>query len=162
MRFTKLTTMAFIKDKHDFLVFEVVDVFSIVVGTNGTIELLKGSDNQFFMFLVKLIDKSFGAGGAIHAVRLECVEFSWGLRIKIITVDHKQHFFNIWHVHDNLTGFKRGQGFAWASSVPDVAIALGLLNLFNDLLHGVNLVGAKYHQLFRSFMHYHVLGNHVD
>ena len=40
MGVTKLATMAFIKDKHDFLVFKIGDIIAVMVFGNGVIELL--------------------------------------------------------------------------------------------------------------------------
>lgn len=61
MGITELTAMAFIKDKHHFLVFEVIDVFLIAVITDGSIQLLDGGHNQLAMPLIELLHQSMGA-----------------------------------------------------------------------------------------------------
>src|SRR5690606_12935351 len=65
MGLTKLAAVTFIKDKHHFLVFEIIDVFQIAIRADGAIELLNGGDNQFVMALIQLLDQSMRAIGAV-------------------------------------------------------------------------------------------------
>ena len=76
MGLTKLAAMTFIKDKHHFLVFEIINVFQIAIRADGAIELLNGSDNQFVMPLIQLLDQSMRAIGAVDTFGFKGIKFA--------------------------------------------------------------------------------------
>src|SRR5690606_36449647 len=55
MGLTKLAAMTIIKDKHHFLVFEIINVFQIAIRADGPVYLLDCSVNQFVLELILLL-----------------------------------------------------------------------------------------------------------
>ena len=45
--------------------------------------------------------------------------------------------------------------------MPDVAILVGVLHPVENLLYGIELVGAQHHKALVAFMQYNVLANHL-
>ena len=89
MRITKLTTMTFIKNNHNFLVFQIGNFICIAIRTNRNIEFLQGRYNELVMFLTQLIDQSIGILGGINTILFESIELSYCLRVQITTIHDK-------------------------------------------------------------------------
>ena len=161
MGIAKLATVTFIKNDHDFFIFEIANLIAITVGTNGNIELLQGGDNQFVVLLPQLSDQGAGILGGIDTVCFEGIELTHRLGIEITTIHHKQDLFNFRQAHDELTGFEWSQGFSWACGVPDIAILLWVLHTLNNLLYRIDLVGTQHHQTLFNFQDHHVFSQHL-
>ncbi len=83
------------------------------------------------------------------------------MAVEVFTVHHEQAFFNIRIVFEQRGGFKRGEGFAAAGGVPDVAIAPVLVDAIDNRLDRIDLVRAHDHQLLLAGDQYHVAADHL-
>ena len=120
--------------------------------------------------IVKLPLKDVRRGVAVGTAFLEVVVFLHGLIVEVLAVDDEEHLVDIGQSRGYLCGLERGQGFAAARGVPDVAASAkaplpfvhrGLLDAQHDALGGGNLIGTHHEEVFVD-REDAVFGQHVE
>ena len=164
--FTELGAVAFIEDEDHALVaqwFESLLVLLLVVGVQRQAKLLDGSDNDLVGVIVRQqpLYQGFGVGVLLDAFGLEAVEFLPGLAVKVLSVHHKQTFFDVRVVLEQGGGLEGGQRLAAAGGVPDIAVTAILVNAVDNGLHRVDLIRAHHHQLALALDQHHVAADHL-
>ena len=107
-----------------------------------TIQFLNGGDDKLVMGFTQLLNQVFSIGGTVYAAVFKGVKLISSLGVQIISIDDKHHFFDIRQLHDDLTGFKRGQRFTWACGVPDITIFIWIGRTFNQAFGCMDLIGS--------------------
>ena len=83
------------------------------------------------------------------------------LRVKVVTVHHKHHLIHAIQLRNELCRLKRSKSLASSRSVPNEAVVGRVLHLIQNLLHGIELIGAQHHQTFVTLMKHDVFANHL-
>ena len=124
----------------------------------GQTELLDGGDDDFLGIVLgqQSTNQRGGIGVFLDAAFLEADELLASPPIEILAVDDKGAFVDVVVLFEERRGLEGGQGFATTGGVPDVAVAAVVLDALDDLLDGVDLVGAHHHQLLLALDQDHV------
>ena len=101
-------------------------------------------------------DERRGVGVFLDAVLLKLVELFAGLAVQVLAVDDEEALVDVVVFLEQCRGFERRQRLAAAGGVPDVAVAAVVIDAFDDLLHGVDLVRPHDHQLLFALDQHHV------
>ena len=105
--------------------------------------------------------QGFGVGVLLDTAFLKLVEFLARLPVEVLAVDHEQAFVDVRVVLEQRGGLERGERFATAGGVPDVAVATALVDAVHDGLHGINLVWPHHQQLLFARHQHHVAADHL-
>lgn len=61
-----------------------------------------------------------------------------------------------------MCSLERGQGLSRAGRMPDIAILVGVLDLVDNFLYGIELIGAQDHQASLSFVQNHIFADDLS
>jgi len=100
-------------------------------------------------------------GVFFDALFLKPVEFFARLPIEIFTIHHEQAFIDVRVVLEQGRCFERGERFAAAGGVPDIAVAAAPVDAFDDGLDGIDLVGSHHQQFLLASHQHHVTADHL-
>src|SRR5687768_5556473 len=84
-----------------------------------------------------------------------------GLSVEVLAVDDEQALLDCCVGLEERGSLERGEGFAAAGGVPDVAVAEVFFDAVDDVLDGVNLVRPHHQELLLAGDEDHVLADHV-
>ena len=167
----KLRAVALVKNEDDALVLQGRELLfvgeaavfflllvALAVVVQRQTQLLDGGDDDLVGVVVRQQAPHQGAGVGVffNAAFLEAVEFFAGLAVQVFAVHHKEAFFNVWVVFEQGGRFERGERFAAARGVPDVAVAAVIENAVHDGFDGVHLIGPHHQQLLFAGHEHHV------
>jgi hypothetical protein len=108
--FAKLGAVAFVKDKHNALISEVVHCGFVLGLFDGGVKFLDGGDDEAAI-ACHLVDELFGVVGAVYAVGAKVIKFFTGLVVKIGAINDEQYFMDFRQFFKDLGGFEAGEGF---------------------------------------------------
>ena len=160
VRIAKLNAVAFIKDKHNFLVTQMRDFVQMLLFNNRIIEFLQCGDDEFRPLVIEFFDEVVRVGGFIHAAFGKGIELPRGLKVQILSIHDKQHLMHLRHILDNLTGFERSQGFTRTRGMPNIRIVITGFDLLAEFFHCVKLIRAQHLHDF-LFGEYSVMRHHL-
>lgn len=145
----KLRAVAFVENEHHALVaqwLQALLVVALVATVECQTELLDGGDDHLIGVVIgeQAAHQRFGVGVFLHAAFLKLVEFLAGLPVEVFAIHHEQTFVDVGVVFQQGRGFERGQRFAAAGGVPDVAIAAALVDAFDNRLDRIDLIRAHH------------------
>ena len=159
MHFSKLASVAFVKDEHDVLLlqdFAKLLVTIVDAGLHQVRQLLNRRDDDVAIVVLHLPLQHTSRCVRVGAVGFEVVVLLHRLVVQVFPIDHEEYFLDFWHLRGQLCRLERGERFARACCVPNVASCLccslptvvdGGLDAQQYLLCGCNLVGTHHHQL---------------
>ncbi len=87
---------------------------------------------------------------------MKAVELFARLAVEILAVDDEDAFVDVVVLLEECGGFEGGEGLAAAGRVPDVAVAAVVVDALDDLLDGVDLIGAHDHELLLALDQDHI------
>ncbi len=151
MHVPELAAVAFVEDDDD--VCGVGRVLRVFFAEGG--KLLNSRDNDFSLGVAHLTLEHGGGRVGVGRALFEPVVFLHGLVVQVLAVDDKEHLVDVGQLGREARGLERGQGFARAGRVPDVAAAgdgavlfvvVGDFDAVQYPLGGRDLVRAHDHQ----------------
>lgn len=162
----ELGAVAFIEDDSHALVsqgFELFFVFSFVGRVEGEAEFLDGCDDDFvgFVFREEPADEGRGVCVFFDTAFLEFIEFFASLAVEVFAVDDEEALVNVVVVFEEGGSFEAGKGFSASGGVPDVSVAIVLVDAFEDLFDGIDLVRPHHQELLFALNKHHVLADHL-
>jgi hypothetical protein len=83
------------------------------------------------------------------------------LAVKVFAIYHEKAFFDVWVILEQRGCLKRGEGFAAAGSVPNVAVAAVLVDTIYNIFDGINLVGPHHQEFLLAGHPHHVMADHL-
>ncbi|SMH65925.1 protein of unknown function [Acidithiobacillus ferrivorans] len=167
----KLRAVAFVENEDDALVtqrFELLLVgglavfaalfVALAVFIQREAELLDGGDDDLVGVVLgqQAAHEGGGVGVFLHAAFLEAVEFPPRLAVEVFAVHDEHAFVDVVVFLEQGGCFERGERFAAAGGVPDVAVAVIFVDALDHVLHGIDLIGSHHHELLLTGKQHHV------
>ena len=101
-------------------------------------------------------DEGGGVGVFLHASFLEAVELFARLAVEVLAVHDEDALVDVLVFLEQGGGLEGGERLAAAGGVPDVAVAVVVIDARDHVLHGIDLVGAHDHELLLAGDEHHV------
>ncbi len=111
MCFTKLASVALIKDKDDMFLFQPLHTALIPGFTDGGIELLYGRHDEF-RIITELLDQCSGVVCSVHRPIAKAVELFGRLVVQVFSIYDKHYFVHMGQVHQYLSCLKGSECLA--------------------------------------------------
>ena len=157
---SEMASMTLIEYHHDARMTYFFYTTAIPQLADSCIKFLNGG-NDNLRIAVQTLHQFVCVVGTVNGTRLKSLVFGLGLRVKVMTVYHEHNLVHVVQLRHKLGCLERSQGFACSCCMPDIAVIIRVFHTVKNLLHGIELVRAKYHQAFVSLVQYNVLANNL-
>ena len=162
----ELRAVAFVEDEDHALMaqrFQPGQIILLVVAVECQAEFLDGGDDHFVGVVVgeQPLHQCFGIGVFFDALFLKLVKFFPRLPVEIFAIHHEQAFIDIRVVLEQSRCLERGECLTAAGGVPDVTVAAVLVDAIDNVLDGIDLVGAHHQELLLAGHQHHVAADHL-
>ena len=169
--FPELRAVALVKDKDDAFALQRRELLlecglavlapllvALAVFIQREAKLLDGGDDHLVRVVLgqQAADESGGVGVFLHAAFLETVELLARLTVEILAVHDEDALVDVLVFLEQGGGLEGSERLAAAGGVPDVAVAVVVIDAGDHVLHGVDLIGPHDHELLLAGDEHHV------
>ena len=148
MHIAKLTSVALVDDKNNFLILVRIHDLCILRALDSIRHFLHGGYNKLPVFVLHLLHKDIGAVSGIYRAIFKLIKLFRGLRVQILAVNEEDYLFNVWIGCENLRRLEGSQRFSRAGCMPDIGIAVGQCRLPDKSFDRIYLIGTHDHKHF--------------